>query len=283
MANYSDTEEEARRRATRAMLDNVYKQTADSRGEMMRASRRAFTDSPERGMSPDGEAAAADARAMAGDLVRGTSAPARARLGVAAPAMGKGPSGTRAERGRQASADARSKRPRPPVMAAMPVPRDEVEPIEIVGDPNRQAAFDAMAQGLGRMDQAEYDALRRAAGRQRMPDGMGARLDAAARAGGQALAGGPSRKSGGDAYIQAQETAANMAAQREQARRERAMADVDERRDAGLFSDEGYRRAIEAMRDGQNVDSTRADLKARHEAGLLSDLEYMRAVESLNR
>jgi hypothetical protein len=196
VAEYSETSDEARRRATRAMLDNIYKQTADSRGEMMRASRRAYTDSPERGMSPDGEAAAADARAMADDLVRGSSAPARARLGVSAP-----------------SAPA----PSAPSMQAKRAP------------------------------------------------------------------GGPSGKSGGDAYIQSQETAARMAAQREQARRERAMADVDERRDAGLFSDEGYRRAIEAMRNGQNVDSTRADLKARHEAGLLSDLEYMRAAEALNR
>lgn len=171
------------------MLDDLYKRTSESRGEMMRASRRNFTNSPERGMSRDGEAAAADARSLADNLVRGSSSGARATLGVRAPAA--------------------------PVAQAKRAP------------------------------------------------------------------GGPAGKSGTDEDINREDQIWREGVQGAEDRRREYMNDIDERYDSGLFSEEGYRRALEAMERGGNRDQVREDLKERHQAGLLTDAEYMRAAEAL--
>lgn len=279
MGEMSETERESRLRATRAMLDDLYKRTSESRGEMMRASRRNFTNSPERGMSRDGEAAAADARSLADNLVRGSSSGARATLGVQpASAMGKGPSGTRAERGRQASADARGKRPSPPV--AMNMSGAELEAMD-------RAAMNR-SRGNGEIDETEYQARLRAMDRERAnreaseanrARGNGEMSEAEYQA--RLRRGGPSRKSGTDEDINREDQIWREGVQGAENRRREYMNDIDERYDSGLFSEEGYRRALEAMERGGNRDQVRSDLKERHQAGLLTDAEYMRAAEAL--
>ena len=232
MANYSETEEEARRRATRAMLDNVYKQTADSRGQMMRASRRAFTDSPERGMSPDGEAAAADARAMAGDLVRGSSDDARARLGVA---------------------------PSAPVAKSAPVALAvKAAPGGSSGKSGKGADMSRRARVMrGRQASADAEYKRRAVER---PAERG-------------WVQGPPMDDDGIEYM----------IPRRPLDREAVNDDLAERRDAGLLSDEAYRRALESMLNNRSREDIAEDLNERRAAGLLDEAEYRRIRESMAR
>lgn len=254
MAEYSETDREARRRATEAVLDDLYKRTADTRGEMMRASRRAYTAEPERGMSPDGEAAARAARALAPGLVEGSSEGARRLLDVRSPS-GKGDAPlTLSERALQAAGFEPTGR----------VSRDN--------EMRHRAIMDrTVKRNAGVPTAAEYERDARAVdrGEPMRKSGKGADMGAEARA----LRG---RQASADAEYKRRAVVAPLD-------REAVADDLAERRAAGLMSPEAMRRALEALQSGRSREDTMRDMAERRDAGLLSDDELRRFEEAMGR